>query len=41
MTVLKKFGIGSSFLQWIAVVQKNLEPCVANANTSKPQLKLH
>ena len=40
MAVLKKFGFGSSFLEWIEAVFKNQQSCVINAGTATPYFKL-
>ena len=40
MTVLKKFGFSSIFLEWIEDVLKNQESCVINARTARAYFKL-
>ena len=34
MAVLKKFGFGTSFLEWIETILKNQESCVISAGTT-------
>ena len=39
MTVLKKFGFGSSFPEWTGAVLQNYESCVIKADTAAPYFK--
>ena len=40
MAVLKRFGLGSSFLEWVEAVLKNHQSSVINAGTTSPYFKL-